>query len=109
MAYSQGMEFKPPFDPWTEYADHPTVDRRGLPRAQAEWLGDRVCVRYMLSRGHAYKRTQMRYEFGTLVAATEGHLVAVQKRLGLPVTQINYKRVDRVWNLSQVLDTESQG
>lgn len=100
--------FTPHFDPWKRYAENPSVDRRGFPHAKAQWVGDKVCIRYMARRGHARQRTLMRYVWGVLVTATDDALVAVQETNkdgshveGRPVTQINYTRVQRVWNLSR--------
>lgn len=95
---------KEPFNPWTTYADHPKVDRRALPRIQREWNGERVCIRYIKRRGHTRQRTLMGYVWGRLTQPTEDHLVAVTDHNGA-VTQIHYRRVQSVWNLSRTSES----
>lgn len=96
------MTYKPPFDPWTNYADHPKANRADLPRIRREWDGDEVCIRLMKRRGNYRQRTQMGYVWGRLTQPTDDTLVAVVERSG-ETTQIHYTRIQQVWNLSKTI------
>lgn len=76
---------------------HPHVDRRGLPRIKREWEGEKVAVRYMISRGHAYKRTSIGWKFGTLEKMERDDQIGVRDKDG-KLHSIHYTRVTTVFN-----------
>lgn len=85
-----------------DYKTRPHIDRRGIPRARAEWMGDRVCVRYIEHRGHQRRKTAIGYKWGTLVEATRDDQIAVDTKYGR--VDIHYRRVTDLWNLSRRIE-----
>lgn len=83
-------------------AEHPQASRPQLFMVRREWMGRRVAVRYIKSRGHEQRRTSMGWKWGVLVPAAKDDCIAVRTSRG-DVEQVFYRRITDVYDLTRRL------
>jgi hypothetical protein len=86
---------------WLE-TEHPQAGRPQLFMVRREWMGRRVAIRYIKSRGHQRQRTSMGWKWGTLVPAQRDDNVAVRDKDG-NVHSVHYRRITDVYDMTRRL------